>query len=169
MRCNANPGLVLVKGPQGEVVDSDIDRLRSLTNGELKAEIAELVSSIVGGLNRVDQRLLRQQLLPALTVLRQRLRRGEWQNFLESIRLNPATVRSWRARERVTTRDVLSLLGEPPPTRRRKAREEVSEPVWRELAEAGKRLAKSVASGANPSYTRRLARELLQAFKDVEL
>jgi hypothetical protein len=144
---------------------SDSDRLRSLTDDELKAEITELVSGVVAGLNRLDHQLLRQQLLPALTLLRRRLQRGEWQNFLQTIRLNPATVRSWRARELATTRSVLSLLGEPLTTRRRKAREEVPESVWRELAEAGKRLAKSVAAEADVRYTRRLARELLAAFK----
>jgi hypothetical protein len=70
-----------------------------------------MLERVESGLGRVDAEL-RNQLMPALTVLRERVEPGHWQEFLRANRLNPATVRKWRARQRATTTSLLNLFGE---------------------------------------------------------
>jgi len=119
-----------------------------------------MLRGVEGSIGRITSEG-RAQLLPALTILHQRLEHGQWQDFLTAHRLNPSTVRSWRARERAATRSLLHLLGEEVEPRKKKR--EMPESAARQLAKAGKRFAQAVLAG-DLKYARRLARSYLEAF-----
>jgi hypothetical protein len=104
----------------GESVRADtVFYYRSMRVDELENVISSMVGQTTVGRGRVDADL-RDRLLPALMVLREKAKHGEWQRFLRVHKLNPATVRQWRARQKATTTSLLRLFGEPPPIRNQK-------------------------------------------------
>ena|SRR5579872_6474994 len=138
---------------------------RSLSLDELQTAITKMLGNIQGGIARINAEM-RHQLLPALEVLRERLPHGQWEQFLVVHKLNPNTVRFWRAQERLTTTALVELLGEEPKKRNKKKREEPDESAAVELAKAGNRLAKAVLKN-NKKYAAKLAVEYQQAFNEV--
>jgi hypothetical protein len=112
---------------QGEPVRPDtVFYYRSLGVDELQNAIGKMLERIESGLGRVDADL-RDQLLPALLIMRERVKPGDWQSFLRAHSLNPATVRKWRARQKATTTSLLHLFGEPREVRQLQRRPEPPE------------------------------------------
>jgi hypothetical protein len=93
------------------VAPSTVFHFRSLHVDELENAIGKMLERVEGGLGRVDAEL-RNQLLPALMVLRERVKPGHWEEFLRAHRFHPATVRKWRARQKASTESLLHLFGE---------------------------------------------------------
>jgi len=97
---------------EAEVVrEESFDYYRSLELPELKSEIGMMIKSVEGGLGRVNK-IMRGKLIAALEILRQRVHHGEWEKFLKDHRLNPSTVRNWRARGRSEAMRLRQILGE---------------------------------------------------------
>jgi hypothetical protein len=73
----------------GECVQIDtVFYYRSLEVAELEKAIRAMLRRTTNGLGRVDAEL-RDRLLPALLVLREKVRPGHWQEFLRAHGLNP--------------------------------------------------------------------------------
>ncbi len=153
------------KAVTGEVVaDAGVRFYQSLSVDELRKEIGKLLAGVEGGLHRVDAEM-RRQLLPALAILKQKLPHGQWEQFLRDNKLNPTTVRMWRARERATTSILVQLLSDAPKPRQN-VRKEAPESGKDLLAKAAKRMAKELLRG-NVSYAKKLAAEYLEACDDT--
>jgi hypothetical protein len=147
---------------EGEPVRPDtVLHYRSLRVDELEIDIGKMLERIEGGLGRVDAEL-RDQMLPALMVMRERVKPGHWEQFLRAHRLNPATVRKWRARQKATTTSLLSLFGEEPKVRL-KEKPEPDETVQKALLKAAKRAFEELLKG-NVDYAKKLAKEFLEAY-----
>jgi hypothetical protein len=102
---------------------------------ELESEIRMMLQGVEGGLGRVNK-IMRGELIAALEILLQRVPHGEWQNFLKAHRLNPSTVRNWRARGRGQAIRLRHIVGEFFPPREPRRKEPTSESVAMQLAKA---------------------------------
>lgn len=151
---------------KGEIVDPEsVEYYRSLKLPELESEVAELIKTVEGGLGRVNK-IMRGKLIDAVEILRERVPHGEWQEFLKAHRMNPSTVRNWRARGRgdaIRLREYwvnhrLCAGGR----RERKCRKSSA----MRLAMAGKRLAETVVKGDH-RYAAKLAQDFLDAFDEA--
>ncbi|HET9409796.1 MAG TPA: hypothetical protein VFO39_21345 [Candidatus Sulfotelmatobacter sp.] len=151
---------------KGELVEHGGEEYyRSLKLPELKSEIEQLVRIVEGGLGRVNM-VMRGELLAALGILRGRVPHGEWEKFLKAHRLNPSTVRNWRARGRGDAIQLREMLGQsPPPPPQRTKKQAVSESAAIQLAKAGKRLAETVLNG-DRRYAAQLAKNFLEAYEE---
>ena len=87
---------------------------------------------------------------------------GHWQEFLRAHRLNPATVRKWRARQRATTTSLLYLFGESRKIYFKK-KPRLGETPDEALLKAAKRGFEELLKG-NVKYARELAKEFLEAY-----
>jgi hypothetical protein len=159
--------LVLVsKSSEGELVNQESrEYYRSLDVPELEFEISAMIKNVEGGLGRVNK-IMRSKLITALEVLRQRVPHGDWERFLKDRRLNPSTVRNWRARGRHEATRLREILGDSSLSSPRKKKRELSESAAVQLAKAGKRLAETVLQG-NKSYAVKLAEDYLVAFHEA--
>jgi hypothetical protein len=148
----------------GESVQLDtVFYYRSMRVTELEQAIATMLERTTSGLGRVDSEL-RDRLLPALVVLRERVKPGQWQEFLRTHGLNPATVRQWRRRQKATTVSLLRLFGEPPPVQSSKA--VMSENSTDALLKAAARTCEELLKG-NVRYARKMAERFLEAYACV--
>ena len=149
---------------EGEVVSGESrDYYRSLRLPELKSEVEIMIKSVEGGLGRVN-RTMQGKLITALEVLKESVPRGQWQRFLKDHRLNPSTVRNWRARGRGELITLQQILGGSFPLRQPRKEEPISESAAWHLAKAGERLAQTVLRGDWP-YARKLAKDYRRAFE----
>jgi hypothetical protein len=149
---------------EGEVVRRETsEHFRSLSTSELENDITGMLTTIEGGLGRVNA-VMRERLIVALEVYKNRIPHGQWEQFLRANKLHPATVRSWRARGRHDAQRLREILGDEVVVRppRRKKPEDESASV--QLAKAGQRLAMAVLR-KDWKYAIRLARDLLEAFE----
>lgn len=137
---------------------------RGLPVPKLKHEVRVLVHDIDNHVTHTTKKL-REKLLPALLVLREKVPHGEWENVLRSMGLSPATVRQWRRRERAAADAVAQLLGEPPTRRGRQKWTPPDESTAQSLVRAARRLAQAVVEG-RIHYARRLAVEFLSASEE---
>jgi hypothetical protein len=123
-----------------------------------------MLERVEGGLGRVDAEL-RDQLLPALMVLRERVKPGHWQDFLRAHRLNPATVRKWRARQKASTQSLLHLFGESRKIcLQRKPR--LEETPAEALLKAAKRGFEELLKG-DMTYASEIAKQFLEAYANL--
>lgn len=145
----------------GECVQIDtVFYYRSLEVAELEKAIRAMLRRTTNGLGRVDAEL-RDRLLPALLVLREKVRPGHWQEFLRAHGLNPDTVRQWRRRQKAATASLLRLFGEPLPIPSPK-RQTAAESATEALLKAAARICEELLKG-NVNYARKLAMEFLEA------
>lgn len=148
----------------GETVRLDtVFYYRSMQVAELEKTIGAMLRRTRGGLGRVDAEL-RDRLLPALLVLREKVKPGQWQEFLRTHRLNPATVRQWRRRQKATTTSLLRLFGEPPPIRSPKA--STPESATEALLKAAARMCEELLKG-EVNYARKMAARFLEAYASL--
>ena len=161
MTCHA---LILRKDDhQGETVRPDtVFYYRSLRVDELERTVGKMLERIEGKLGRVDADL-RDQLLPALLVMRERVKPGHWQRFLYSHNLNPATIRKWRERQKASTTSLLHLLGEPQKARTPQRMPGFQETETEALFQAAKRGFEELLKG-NVKFAEKLGKEFLEAF-----
>jgi hypothetical protein len=161
--CNAL-AILPSRAPESESVRPDtVFYYRSMHVDELENAIGGMLRRTRGGLGRVDAEL-RDRLLPALMVLREKVQPGEWQRFLRAHKLNPDTVRQWRARQKATTTSLLRLFGEPPPIRSTKMPR--SETATEALLKAAARTCEELLRG-NVKYASKLAAEFLEAYASL--
>ena len=150
----------------GEPVRSNtVLHYRSLRVNELENAIGKMLERIEGGLGRVDAEV-RDQLLPALMVMREKVKPGHWQEFLRAHRLNPATVRQWRARQKATTASLLHLFGESRMICLKKKAARLGETPDEALLKAAKRGFEELLKG-NVKYASELAKDFLEAYAMV--
>ncbi len=151
----------------GTVLDDESAAyLASLSVDELKQAIQDALQQVEASVTRTTA-AMRKQLLPALLVLRERIPHGEWEGFLESVNLNPATVRKWRQRERQSAEFIAAIVGKP--SQRRKPNREISRSAAQELANFGYRVAKAVLRRRNevPKAIVQLAEEFTDAYEQA--
>src|SRR5256885_15129510 len=154
-----NALLVTRQRAEGTPVDAETSHYyRSLAPEELESEIANMLLNIDGGLGRVHA-LLRDKLIIALEILRMHVPHGLWEIFLQQHKLNPHTVRQWRARGRHEAQRLREILGDGSVMHFSKKRAE-PEPdgAYLELAKAGRRLAIAVLKH-DLKYVRNLAHD----------
>lgn len=154
----------------GEVIGASNQAFfRSLNDDELLQAIRQSVSTLQGGSVRITQDL-REHLLPALMVLRERhMQRGRrkpmpgtptYYEVLASLNLKPDTVRKW-FRPTASADAVLQLLGERG-QRKRPRRSAVEESAAQLLLAAADKIAAALLDGKIDTATR-LAREYREA------
>jgi hypothetical protein len=154
----------------GEVLGTDDQAyFRSLSDDELLQALRQSMSKLQSGSFRVTQEL-RQHLLPALLVLRERhmqpgrrkpiLGRPTYYEVLASLNLKPDTVRKW-FKQTVSADAVLQLLDERP-KRKRPSHQAVQESAAQILLGAADKIAAELLDGHIETATQ-LAREYCEA------
>ena len=141
-----------------------VSYFRDLPLWKLKHEIRVLFHDVDNNVAHTTRKI-REKLLPALLVLRERTPHGEWQKLLASMGLRASTVRQWRRRERAAADSIAELLGESPQRRRPTKWQAPDESTSQSLVRAARRLAKAVVEG-RMEYARRLAVEFLSASEE---
>ena len=156
----------------GEVISASNQAFyRSLNDDELLQALQQSVSTLQGSSVRITQDL-REHLLPALLVLRERYMqpgrrkptpgRPTYYEVLASLNLKPDTVRKW-FRPTASADVVLQLLGERG-ERKRPPRSAVEESAAQLLLAAADKIAAALLDGKIDTATR-LAREYCEARK----
>jgi hypothetical protein len=150
----------------GEIVfTSDQQYYRSLNDDELLDALRQSLSTLQSASVRITQEV-RQHLLPALRVLRERYKqpgrrkpipgRPTYSQVLQSLNLKPDTVRRWFSRT-VSADAVLELLGERP-KRKRPSHRSVEESTAQILLAFSDRIVAALLKG-EIELAKRLARE----------
>ncbi len=153
-----------------EIVEQEsIYHFRSLTIDELQAKIEAMLSDVDLSALRLT-RELRQRLLPALIVLKDRIPHGEWQDYLQSIGLKPGTFRMMRKREREAANDITALLTDGGLRKAPKRKPQISESAETQLLRFAKKSFERILSDKCAcKHSKADAREFLDAYHMAEL